>query len=178
MDGSICTEITWQLCFPFQLLLPAPFGSSVGKPDLRENRDCHWLCFQPPGTSCSYHVSLAWTQKVEPSPILTPLHPAPAFALCLFPHLKGLGEGKEERAMDRKARRISSLFFIQTSFFTLLLLSLPPQTQSPDQDILLYSFLTLCSRAHSLSLCLQAERWQQPAFHGPLNLDTAHAGTL
>lgn len=115
MDKWICTEITWQLCFPFQLLLPSPFGSSVGKPDLRENRDCHWLCFQPPGTSCSYHVSLAWTQKVEPSSILTPSLPARAFALCPFPHRKGLGGGKRREQLTEKQEDFISLFF-QTSF--------------------------------------------------------------
>lgn len=57
-DGQICTEITCQLCFPLQLLLPAPLGSSVGKPDLRENRDCIMAMFSAPGTSCSHHVSL------------------------------------------------------------------------------------------------------------------------
>lgn len=86
---------------------------------------------------------------------------------------------KEERAMDRKARRISSLslfFFSNKLFHPLAAVSTDPK---PNQYILLlHSFLTLCSRAHSPSLCPQAERWQRPAFHGPLNLDTAHAGTL
>lgn len=35
-SGWMGREITWKLHFPLELLLAAPFGSSVGKPDLRE----------------------------------------------------------------------------------------------------------------------------------------------
>lgn len=37
-EGWMCREMTWNLHFPLELLLSAPFGSSVGKPDLRESR--------------------------------------------------------------------------------------------------------------------------------------------
>lgn len=82
----------------------------------REQGLYHWLCFQPLGISCSHHMSLAWTQKVETSFTLTPSLPALAFALCLLPPLKGLGGGRT-RAINRKTRKNSSLFFFSKQVF-------------------------------------------------------------
>lgn len=37
--NSDAKKVTWELHFPLELLLPSPFGSSVGKPDLGEAGD-------------------------------------------------------------------------------------------------------------------------------------------
>lgn len=47
VDGWICREITWKLHFPLELLLSAPLGSSVGKPDLRKGRTKVADCASP-----------------------------------------------------------------------------------------------------------------------------------
>ena len=81
MSGWMGREITWKLHLPLELLLSAPFGSSVGKPDLREGRNHAADCaLQGPAPTVP-HVFLTWTQRAELSP--DPTSPLPALALAL-----------------------------------------------------------------------------------------------
>lgn len=82
MSGWMGREITWKLHLPLELLLSAPFGSSVGKPDLREGRNHAADCaLQGPALTVLTHVFLTWTRRADPSPDPTSPLPALAFAL-------------------------------------------------------------------------------------------------
>lgn len=91
-------------------------------------------------------------------------------ALCLLSPEAWRGE--ERRAIRRWGIRRLLSHFCSKQICPHLLGPAPPQRNpKPSRPVLV---IGTCSP----SPCPRAERWQQPAFPGPLNQDTGHAGTL
>lgn len=152
MNGWMGREITWKLHFPLELLLSAPFGSSVGKPDLRKGRNevagCALHLLAPTAlTTCSWPAS-------EHRPFLRPdIFPSCSGLCCPF-STQRLEVGKE-----RRTRRLLSLISAPNDLFPpycpLLHLT---RTQSLPRTLYPCDLCTLCGRAHSPSLCPRAKR--------------------
>lgn len=150
MEGWICGEITWNLHFPLELLLSAPFGSSVRKPDLGEGGNCSWLCSSISGTYCSCHNLVVWTQSAD----LMPSLPALAFVLCPLPHLKGLEWGRECNQQKENKEGLGSDFcYKQICFHLLAPFSISPEPKAfSSETLFLQSVCTVWQSSLTLTV--------------------------